>query len=587
VPTRFARQDYFPQGWQTSVAQFLGLFHRYDYICKPISGGSWFSAESTWKLTDAEILKAVACAHPRYFLGCRAGKSTRFAVLDIDVGSRHHNKQSLQKLLKVLSDANLPHSSLFRSSTSGGWHLYLFFDEPVNSATLREQLAKLLVLHDFQVTKGQLEIFPSPRRDGSCGLGLRLPLQPGFAWLNKDTLEVEHERSELNATQALELFLDLVDGNSNSYLAFRNLRSYVQELEHRREITLARMNPPESSNVVPIRINQKPQQASEFADFVKAVFQKIPPGIIVDNWYKGRLFHLNGLTAPSQRAEAIECLGHYLFYGDPSRDLPAMGYGYEQEREWALTEFLSARHNGQSKDINRGRADALAQVERAANWKPAHRKHEQAAKYRTERPIAWIRANANRKSDARRRIAEALQVFKGRKFLTTELQEAANCSRQTLYKHQDLWRARYEDIAEDFFASCTGEYNVVVGGGSAKTAPPSTSNSENMPPGRLAARRIAYELSMREARQQKQAKKASVRSLEAAESDWLAKVNQVSSESAETPEKLKAVLVVLLAYLAMAPNEEGQRFVQARIAAIRSSLQEAECQGLKVVRPPP
>lgn len=552
-----------------------------------MSGGSWFSAESTWKLTDAEILKAIACAHPRYFIGCRSGKSTRFAVLDIDVGSRYHNKQSLQRLRKVLFEAGLAHSSLFRSSTSGGWHLYLFFDEPVNSATLREQLAKLLVLHDFQIAKGQLEIFPSPGRDGSCGLGLRLPLQPGFAWLNKDSLEVEHDRSDLNATQALELFLDLVDGHSNSYLAFRNLRSYVQEVEHRREITLARMNPTESSNVIPIRANQKAPHPSEFADFVKAVFQKMPPGIIVDNWYKGRLFHLNGLTAPSQRAEAIECLGHYLFYGDPSRDLPAMGYGYEQEREWAMTEFLSARHNGQSKDINRGRADAIAQVERAANWKPAHRKHSQSTKYRTERPIAWIRANANRKSDARRRIADAVATFKGRKFLTTELQEAAGCSRSTLYKHEDVWRAHYEDLAEGFFATCSGEYNGVVGGGSAKTAPPSTTLSENMPPGRLAARRIAYELSMREARKQKQIQKASRRSLETTETEWLAKVNRVCSEATETPEKLKAVLVVLIAYLAMAPNEEGQKFVQARIAAIRTSLEEAENGGLKIVRPPP
>jgi len=72
---RFDRKDHFPQGWETCVAQFLELFHRYGYIYKPLSGGSWYSADDKWKLPDAEILKAIACAHPKFFIGCRAGKS--------------------------------------------------------------------------------------------------------------------------------------------------------------------------------------------------------------------------------------------------------------------------------------------------------------------------------------------------------------------------------------------------------------------------------------------------------------------------------------------------------------------------------
>ncbi|NJO02484.1 MAG: hypothetical protein HC880_13055 [Bacteroidia bacterium] len=136
------------------MAQFLELFHRYGYIYKPLSGGSWYSAEDKWKLPDSEILKAIACAHPKFFIGCRAGKSTRFAVLDIDQNSRYHNKRALDKMLNALSEAGLPKSSLYRSSYSGGWHLYLFFEEPINSVDLRKQLIKLLTLNDFQVAKG-------------------------------------------------------------------------------------------------------------------------------------------------------------------------------------------------------------------------------------------------------------------------------------------------------------------------------------------------------------------------------------------------------------------------------------------------
>jgi len=48
-----------------------------------------------------------------------------------------------------------------------------------------------------------------------------------------------------------------------------------------------------------------------------------------------------------------------------------------------------------------------------------------------------VRENANRQSDARKRITEGLACLKKlkRSFTTVELQEAAACSRETLYKH--------------------------------------------------------------------------------------------------------------------------------------------------------
>lgn len=449
---------------------------------------------------------------------------------------------------------------------------------------------KLLTLNDFQLSKGQLELFPHRGDQGSLGLGLRLPLQPGFAWLDKKTLEVEHERHDLDATQALELFIDVLDGDANSYEAFRKCKAHAQELEERKTAAVAHGLGHPDSNVIPIRRAEKAVEPSEFVDFVSAVFRKLPPGIIVDNWYKGRLYHLNGLSGPSQRAECIECLGHYFFYGDPSRDLPALGYGYEQEREWAITEFLSLHHNGQSKDINRGRADALAQVQRAANWRPAHKKSSEPEKYKPERPVSWIRENVNRKLGARKRITEAFdEIMKlQRSFTTVELQESAGCSRETLYKHDDIWREAYDDLAEGFFAICTDEYNVVVGGGSTQTSPPSTSLESDMPPGRLAARQVVYEISMRDDRKQRQAKKAAVRSQEASEKEWLGNVSRLTEKEppALSIPELKALLTVLAAYLAMSPNEECQKFVQARMNKIRASLSEAVEKPLFVVRPP-
>lgn len=554
----------------------LELFHRYGYIYKPLSGGSWLSANEKWELPDSEILKAIACAHPKFFIGCRAGKSTRFAVLDIDQNSPYHNKQSLEKLLQALSKAGLSKSSLYRSSYSGGWHLYLFFDEPINSADLRKQLIKLLTVNDFQIAKGKLELFPHPGGERSLGLGLRLPLQQGFAWLDKKTLEVDYERAELNATQALELFIDVLDGDANPYAAFRQLKSYLQELESRKTAAVAHGLGVSVSNVVPIRRNEKALQPGEFIDFVRGVFHRLPPGIIVDNWYKGRIYHLSGLTGPSQRAEAIESVGHYLFYGDPSRNLPALGYGYEQEREWAIHEFLEARNNGQSEDINRGRADAFAQVERAANWKPAHKKGTDAVKYAPERPISWIRENANRQTDARKRIADALDGVKKlrRSFTTVELQEAARCSRETLYKHDDIWRQDYEDLAEGFFAICTDEYNDGMGGGSAQTSPHSTTSEKVISPGHLAAKRVVYELSMRSQKNIEKKYRQSSEAKEASEKQWRDRVSLLSEDRPpDLPtEKIKALLVIFSQYLLLAPYEEEATALCFRISELRREL---------------
>jgi hypothetical protein len=54
-------------------------------------------------------------------------------------------------------------------------------------------------------------------------MGLRLPLQHGWAWLSKRDLEVEHERYEMAATKALEWFLDLLDSDANPIAAFKQM----------------------------------------------------------------------------------------------------------------------------------------------------------------------------------------------------------------------------------------------------------------------------------------------------------------------------------------------------------------------------
>ncbi len=379
----------------------------------------------------------------------------------------------------------------------------------------------------------------------------------------------------------MENSFDALESDSNSYRAFKKLKQYNEKLEARKA-KASEHGLSVSTNVVPIKRSADILQPGEYTDFVRAVFQELPPGIICDNWYKGRLYHLYGLNGPSQRAEAIVCLSHYLFYGDPSRNIPALGYGYEQKRQWAITKFLSARHNGQSKEINKGSSDALAQVSRAASWTPAHIESGKKIKYTKEQPIAWLKANDNRKKDARSRIQQAHDLLKKqqRSFTTVVLQEMAQCSRDTLYKHQDIWRATYEDrkdysdLASGFFANCTGEYNDVVGADSSKIMPPSTSGSENTPTGLLAARRIAYEISTRSKRDIQKARKENAKSRKDFYDKWAIEVAELIKPPPQSLslEKIKALLVLLAHYLSLAPTKEDEEQLVLHMAELKKEM---------------
>lgn len=76
-------------------------------------------------------------------------------------------------------------------------------------------------------------------------MGLRLPLQPGWAWLDKNTLEVDYDRAEMTATKALEFFLDALDADANSIHDFENFKEFVSNLKSPSEVHV--------NNVVPLK----------------------------------------------------------------------------------------------------------------------------------------------------------------------------------------------------------------------------------------------------------------------------------------------------------------------------------------------
>jgi hypothetical protein len=566
---RFKREDFYPAGCDQQLAEFTSLFHRYDYICKPLTNGSWFSANEKWALTDTEILKAAACAHPKYFLGCRAGRASRFAVLDIDAGSKYHNKAELHRLTEVLSIAGISKTSLYRSSYSDGWHLYIFFDEPVSSRDLQKTLSTLLVLNKFEIAKGKLEIFPHPGDKSSKGQGLRLPLQSGFAWLNDKTLEVTNERWELSAEKAVDYFLDDISNCSNTRHDFHRIKAHVERLLQSKAAVVdsVRMieRAPSTDNVVPIR-QTEPRNQTASAEIIVQAFGHWPNGMNPDIWLKGREYFQSGLTGPGQRADAIFCLGHYLFYGDPELARPAMGYGYEQERQWAIEQILLDRHHGYSKDIEKRASDAFEQVERAANWLPPRRRGQEIIRYESKVPIAWRRNSANLKLDARKRISEALEGFMAAKtpFSVRDLARSSKCANDTLYRHADLWKHVQQQLRTGCFAGVPGEYNAGVGAAGLESLPPSDPSLKIAPPGLLAARQIVFEISRRNQRDKREREKKINAIAGGAKDRWQEKWSEVKDlDISITPtESVKMYMVLLSHLIATAPDKETEDVVR-------------------------
>jgi hypothetical protein len=567
------------------MGKFVALFHKYGWIYKPLGGGGWISANEKWALTDSEILKAVACVHPKYFLGARAGKATKFGVLDIDAGSKYHSKKQLERILEALAKAGIHATSVYKSSDSGGWHIYIFFDEPISSRDLRAQLVQLLRLSGFDIAKGTLEVFPAPgdgRGNSSIGNGLRLPLQPGFAWLNQSGLVIE-ERDSISPMEALDRFMrDMECGNSRH--DFHQMKAYVSRLlESQEQITnqVGQISQISKSKgvVVPFRKPDGVELDEYTLCNVLEVFQGLPPGINAETWIKGREFAQVGLTGKSQRAEAIYCLSHYLFYGDPERHLPALGYGCEKERQWAIEKILTSLHNGCSEDINRGRGDALTQIERAASWLPKERrgKENNVVPFVKKVPIAWQRNSAKLKSEAAKKIQAAVADFEeaNMTFSVRDLQLKTGCSNQTLYRHQSLWKPNQERLRSGLLVSVTPDYNAVVGAASSESLLPSAVAQKIAPPGLLAARQIVYEISMRHAREERAKKTKRRDGFVQLDNSWRLEIEKLGPPvlgQCDT-KKLKALLAVYLSAISRSPDDESEAWIRGLITEVRAELE--------------
>lgn len=123
--------------------------------------------------------------------------------------------ESIEALLPVSARAAVGLSGKpYQSSDSGGWHLYLFFDDWEESSQVKETIKSWLKSQSYIIECGQLELFPS-------GNALRLPLHKGFGWLDPEG-NLIRRREEIGHDEALASFLCDLENNKRNWSEAKN-----------------------------------------------------------------------------------------------------------------------------------------------------------------------------------------------------------------------------------------------------------------------------------------------------------------------------------------------------------------------------
>ena len=408
-------------------------------ILCPVGCRNWTTISKHFPLPDETILAAIDGKKSEIY-GLKFGDETRFAVLDIDKNSQYRNALELGNLQTKLAAVGLI-AKPYRSSESGGWHLYIFFEEWANRDQVKRCLSDWLRAHGYEIRNGVLEVNPS-------GMGLRLPLQSGFAWLDNEG-NLIRTREELTRNEAIASFvLDLEKNKRNWSEAKNRIESELEAIDRARD-----------------RDALAHQKAIDTDGFEKLFNYRL----IAETYEEGRRIWQEGLTKTGQRHDAIKAIEHYLWHGDEVAGVPALPATENDEARYNLIlRWIEERHNGFCNHINRGKWHKVkADIKRACFW----RRRSEAFKVRTPYPLTeraievliarskrtrrmWTmedlqKGNEGRLAEARRKIAEATGqlIAQGRRVTLRQLMRMTGCHYDTLNKHADIWKVSVVSIS--------------------------------------------------------------------------------------------------------------------------------------------
>lgn len=178
--------------------QFLKLFPmRLNSLIKRLDSSAWRAMSQFHYLSDEEIRRSIVDQSP-YTRACSFDVQTSFAVILLPACSRYNNAEQFQRLKKALTGFGLEPRP-YKAAGSDDIHIYVFFDQPYETAEISRRLSSLLMHAGFENSPETLVV-------DLINQQLTLPLQPGFAWLN-DQLQVRVSRDEISFESALAMFL--------------------------------------------------------------------------------------------------------------------------------------------------------------------------------------------------------------------------------------------------------------------------------------------------------------------------------------------------------------------------------------------
>lgn len=380
--------------------EFCRLFqNREQFIQRSKKTNRWITNRKE-KLTSRKIIDGIS-GKSNHIFGARWSAETRYAVLDIDADGIYHNFESLQEIKSCLSTAGIFQTNLYQSSESGGWHLYVFFDKPISSRLIERALKNLLDKNGFNVSKGNLECFPSSN-------GLRIPLQPGFEWLDDKAQVIETPKI---ISRKYGKFLSDFHNNANKV-----------------------------SNILPWLTVESKEIEAPLLDRKLYNVKGKPKRY---EWFRlGQTYFEKGLTRFGQRHEALLSVGYYIWFA-----LGLPGLENAEARKGILTHWMETKHNGNSHTVNQNQWNEIeADIHSMCYWVPRdQRDSRNFAGQMQKNPglnledikQANCLANRRRMIEARAKISEALELYRETPSMA-EIARATGCSKTTVKKHQDL-----------------------------------------------------------------------------------------------------------------------------------------------------
>jgi hypothetical protein len=194
---------------EDQLAALFGEVQTYYYIIKDTPASTWRSAIDKHKGVDKKLPSEWSPVYKAWYYGLPLTKATiksayknaqetgkeigrrpssknNYAAFDVDSpiegkrdGSVFHPENSLaewSRLIMLIKDRIGVDIVVVRSSSSNGYHIYVFFDQWMSSDRLAHRIKEILAEESIEIAQGQLEIFPNIRESDDAKFnGLRLP----------------------------------------------------------------------------------------------------------------------------------------------------------------------------------------------------------------------------------------------------------------------------------------------------------------------------------------------------------------------------------------------------------------------------